>query len=267
MNHKYNDIIIPEELEEMINKTIKKSNKQFLAIVSAIAATFIIFTSSLNLSPTFAESLMDIPILSQVVSVLTFTKSSEEIESNVTYIQVDTSSDVDDYINQVIQDKVEMVLQEAQINAAEYKEAYISTGGTEAQYKEKNMSVTVDYEIYQHNDNYISFRVYSHESLAAVYASNLYFTLDLKNKLIVDLETILGHDYIDIITKSVLEQINEDARNNPDKYFDDYKADDFKVREDIDFYLNSDNQLVLVFNKYELAAGAYGRLEFIIPVQ
>ena len=57
MNKQYNDIIIPEELNIMINKTIKKKNhKKAWLSLSAIAATLLIFTTSLNVSPAFAES-------------------------------------------------------------------------------------------------------------------------------------------------------------------------------------------------------------------
>ena len=38
-----------------------------------------------------------------------------------------------------------------------------------------------------------------------------------------------------------------------------------RISEDQNFYLNSDNQLVICFDKYEVAAGAQGSPEFVIP--
>lgn len=271
MNKQYNDIIIPEELNIMINKTIKKKNhKKAWLSLSAIAATLLIFTTSLNVSPAFAESVSNMPVISHIASLLTFTTyntQSDELSGKINYPNITIDSSNDTYINETIQFQVEKVLLEAQINAEEYKEAFMSTGGTELEYKAKNMSVRVDYEIYRQDENYVSFRVYSHESLAAVYASNLYFTVDLNKQMVVTLESLLGDDYLDKITHTVLKLIKEDAGINPNKYFENYKANDFTVRKDIDFYLNDLNHLIIVFEKYEIAAGAYGRLEFEIPMK
>lgn len=272
MNKKYDDIIIPKELEIMVNNTIKteKNKKKLWTSLATTAAALIIFTTSLNVSPAFAESLKDIPVIKNIAAVLTFTSyetESEELTGNITVPEVvieDTS--IDEYINETIQTQVSKVLEEAQINAEEYKEAYIATGGTEEGFSNKNMNVSVDYEIYTQDDDYLSFHVYSHESLAAVYASNLYFTVDLKEQKLLTLEDLLGNDYINVMTTTVLEAIEKDATENPNKYFDGYKSPEFKVREDIDFYLTADHKLMIVFQKYELAPGAMGRLEFEIPM-
>jgi len=272
MNKKYDDIIIPKELEIMINNTIKreKNNKKLWTSLATTAAALIIFTTSLNVSPTFAESLKDIPVIKNIAAVLTFTSfetESEELSGNITVPEViieDTN--LDEYINETIQTQVSKVLEEAQINAEEYKQAYLDTGGTEEDFSQKNMTVSVDYEIFMQDEDYLSFRVYSHESLAAVYASNLYFTIDLKEQKLLTLEDLLGSDYTTVMTTTVLEEIEKDVTENPNKYFDGYKSPDFEVRDDIDFYLTADHKLMIVFQKYELAPGVYGRLEFEIPM-
>lgn len=272
MNKKYDNIIIPKELDFMIQKTIKKDKKrrQVIKTFTGIAAALLLFTTTLNISPSFANNLKDVPLLGGLADLLTFRSyetSSDDIKADVTLPEVHLEdTKLDDYINQIINQKVEEVLAEAEIRAAEYKEAYLDTGGTEAGYKEKNMQVIADYEIFSQDEDYLSFRVYTHESLAAVYASNLYFTLDLKNKSLLNLEDLLGSDYVNIMTQEVLEKIEADEKENPGFYFDDYKADDFKVREDIAFYMK-DKQVFIVFEKYELAPGVAGRLEFNIPLK
>lgn len=271
MNNQYNNIIIPKELDQMVKETIQKEKrkKHFITSFSAVAATLIIFTSSLNLSSTFAESMGQIPVIKDIASILTFRsyeKATEEITSDVTVPTVTIeSASIDEYINETIESKVKELLDEAQLRAEEYKEAYLDTGGTEAGYKEKNMKVTVDYELFSQDDQYLSFRVFTHETLAAVYSENLYFTIDLKEKQLVTLQDLLGHDYINIMTTSVVASIEQAVKKGETMYFEDYLSPDFKVREDIDFYIK-DHELFIVFQKYELAAGAAGRLEFNIPI-
>ncbi len=271
MNNKYNDIIIPEELNFMTNKTIKKhqKKKQVITSLTTVAATLLVFTTSLNVSSTFADTMQQIPVVKDIANVLTFRSyetETDEIKSVVTLPSVSIeSTDLDEYINEVINTEVDRILEEAQIRAEEYKEAYISTGGTEAEFKEKNMTVGVDYEVFTQDENYLSFRVYTHETLAAVYAENLYFTIDLNDRKILTLEDLLGENYVEVMTSKVVDDIKIDVNDNPNKYFENYEEADFKVRDDIDFYLK-EGKLLIVFSKYELAAGAYGRLEFEIPM-
>lgn len=270
MNNNYNKIVIPKELDLMTNKTIRKEKftRNIKRTCSIAAATLVLFTTSLNVSSTFAETMNQIPVIKDIASVLTFrsyTTSTEEITSDVTIPSVDIDqTNVDDFINEMIETEVKRILEEAQIRAEEYKDAYISTGGTEEGFKEKNMNVTVDYEIFTQDENYLSFRVFTHESLAAVYAENLYFTLDLKERKIITLEDLLGETYMDQIKSVVTESILEDSKENPNKYFEDYTQTDLIIREDLDFYIK-DNKLFVEFMKYELAAGVYGRLIFEIP--
>lgn len=270
MNIKYNNIDIPKELDFMVNKTIQKNSikRKVMIGMTSVAAAMMIFTTSLNVSSTFAETMSNIPVVKHVADLLTFRSyefKTEEITSTVTVPEISVDENLDEYVNTTINEKVETVLAEAQLRADEYKDAFISTGGTEQEYKEKNMVVEVNYEVYTQDDQYLSFRVFTHETLAAVYEENLYFTIDLKDKKVLSIQDLLGDDFVKIMTASVVAQIEEDAKENPDKYFDDYKAEDFKVRDNIDFYVQ-DSQLYIVFWKYELAPGYLGRLTFEIPM-
>jgi len=270
MNNKYNEIVIPKELDLMINKNIKKEKytRRILRTCWIAATALVLFTTSLNVSSTFADNMNRIPVIKDIASILTFrsySTSTEEISSDVTIPSVSIEdSKLDEYINTTIETEVKRILDEAQIRAEEYKDAYISTGGTEEGYKAKNMTVSVDYEVFTQDENNLSFRVYTHESLAAVYAENLYFTLDLKSQKIITLDALLGDDYRQIISEEVTKQILKDEEKNPDKYFEDYSQVDLVIREDIDFYLKN-SKLYVEFMKYELAPGVFGRITFEIP--
>lgn len=272
MTNKYENIIIPKELDIMVKNTInkEKNKRRFTASFTGVAAALLIFTTSLNVSSTFAETVSTIPVVKSIASVLTFRTyetETEELTSDVTLPSVIIEeTKLDDYINTTISSETDRILEEAQIRAEEYKDAYLSTGGSKEGYEAKNMTVSVDYEIFTQDENYLSFRVFTHETLAAVYAENLYYTVDLNARKIITLKDLLGDNYIDEVTSIVVDSIVLDATDNPNKYFDGYKSEDFKVREDLEFYIK-ENKLFVVFWKYELAAGAFGRLEFEIPMK
>lgn len=263
---KYNDILIPKELDTMINTTIqshKSHTKKKFSLIASLAAVCI-FTFSLNVSPSFAETMHQIPVIKNIANILTvrsyeFDKENIHGDVNIPSVDIEDKA-LETYINETINNKVNEVLVEAELRADEYKTAYLETGGTEEGFAEKNMNVSVDHEIYLQNDAYLSFRVFTHETLAAVYGENLYFNIDLKQQKTLALIDLLGPDYIEKITAVVKEAVKQD----PDQYFDEVKADDWQARADLSFYLNDQENVTVVFEKYELASGAMGRLEFTI---
>lgn len=40
-----------------------------------------------------------------------------------------------------------------------------------------------------------------------------------------------------------------------------------KISKEQDFYINTENKLVISFNKYEIAPGVMGIVEFVIPTE
>lgn len=275
LKYEYDNTEIPKELDKMINQTIKnnterRKKKTFNTLVSS-AAVIALLVLPLNLIPSFADNVSEIPIIGSIAKLLTiktYITKSDNIEFNVNLPAVSdlSNQEYQDKINAIIEKKVNNSLKEASIRADEYKEAYIETGGSEDGFKEKNMQVKVDYTIFSNNDNVLSFLVFSHESLAAAYAEYSYYNIDVKNNTNISLEDLLGQDYQTIITSSVLKDIEIQKKSGEIEFFDEINSKDFSVRNDIDFYINSDNKIVVIFNKYEIAPGALGRLEYIIEI-
>lgn len=265
-NNQYKNISIPKELNMIVQQSIKKNKRKRQAILSFAASLLVLFTFSvsLNVSPTFADIVEDIPVISQIASWLTFkeyTLKNEDMTKAVKQPIIVVEEDLDQYINTIIEKRVQSVLEEAELRVEEYKAAYLDTGGTIEGFKAKNMNVTVDYEILYESDDYISFRVYSHETLAAAYSENLYFTLDLKSKKNLNLLDLLGENYQIKLTDYVREII----KKHPEEYFE--LDPSFEVRQDIDFYISSPSSLNIVFDKYEIAPGAKGRIEFNYDIE
>jgi hypothetical protein len=268
---KYQNIKIPEELEPMINQTIKKEqeerrrksrNKRWIAVAAALA----VFITPLNVSQAFADTMAEIPIIGSIARVFTFRDymvESEELIAEVTIPEVAELNDqaFEDKVNAMIQEKVDHTLAEAQERAEEYKQAYLETGGTEEGYEERKIEAKVDYTVYAKNEDTLSFMLFSYDSVAAAYAEYSYFNLDVKNDREWTLSDLLGENNLASITEQVKEQMSEQGDI---VFWDEVNEPDWKVREDIDFYINKDGRVVVVFDKYEIAAGAFGRLEYEI---
>ncbi|MCM1991966.1 DUF3298 and DUF4163 domain-containing protein [Oceanirhabdus seepicola] len=280
----FESIEIPQELNEMINKTInennnqknsgnnqhKKKNKLKTGLIAGLVAGSV-FVVGLNTSATFAKTVYAAPVIGYIAKVLTFVDysfSNDLVEGEVSIPKVEglTDKELEAKINSQIQEKMNIALKEAEERAAEYKKAYIETGGTEEEYEKKKIEIKVDYEIKASNDKLLSFVITSCDSIAAAYAEYTYYNINLETDEIITLKSIFGSEYVDIITDNVLKQIEEQKNDETKVYFEDSNIiqESEKIREDIDFYINEDKNVVVVFDKYEIAPGSMGRVEFEI---
>ena len=271
---KYENIEIPKELDQMINQTIeneqkerrrKSSRKRWIAIAAAVA----LFVTPLNVSQGFADTMAEIPVLGSIAKVLTFRLYRTESQELLAEVKVPEVAEMDnqnfeDQVNALIQEKVEITLAQAQKRAEEYKKAYLETGGTEEEYEKRKIQAAVDYTVYVKSQDTLSFMLFSYDTVAAAYAEYTYYNLDLQNNREWTLEDLLGENYAGVITELVKGQMKTQIENEGMAFWDEVNAADWKVREDIDFYINEKGNPVVVFDKYEIAAGAFGRLEYEI---
>ena len=75
-------------------------------------------------------------------------------------------------------------------------------------------------------------------------------------------------DYVKVISENIKEQMRERMKKNSEDVYwlDDDEIDDFKdISKDQNFYINKNNDLVICFDKYEVAPGSSGLVEFTIP--
>ncbi len=276
LKHEYDSIQIPDELENIVNSTIKNyeknnKNKVFNRRNLALAASiFVVFTgmfvTTLNTNKSFAQSISKVPIIGSIAKLLTFKDyeiHSEVVDAEIKIPKVEGLSDkkLKQKINDEIYEKMKLGVKESEQRAIEYKEAYIETGGTEETFRK--IEVTVDYELKSVNDNVISFIVYQYESLAAAYAETYYYNIDITNNKIISIENILGKDYKKTIDENVYAQIEERKKDENNSFFEGDIGFN-GIKEAPNFYINKDGKVVVVFDKYEIAPGYMGEQEFVI---
>ena len=73
----------------------------------------------------------------------------------------------------------------------------------------------------------------------------------------------MGSDYREKVTQSVEKSIAEWDEDEKYIFFDDISIYDL-INENRSFYINEEGKIVVVFDKYEIACGAAGVLEFVI---
>ena len=287
---RYEEIPIPAELSGRVKAAIvrseekRKSQRQRIPTVrirrkhriwgtcaGMAAALVLVFTTALNTNTAFAEMAAGLPVIGAAARILTFRsyerdegdwKISVEIPS-VEMIAKDTNG-LDSALNQEIYHLCSQYADEAVERAREYKKAFMETGGTEEEWEAHDINIHVGYEIKAQTEAYLSFAVQGTENWSSAYSETKYYNIDLKDNKMVTLADVLGHDYARIADESILRQMENMEEKEGIAFWSKSEGGFTGVTDKTVFYMNEKENPVIVFDKYEIAPGAYGKLEFEI---
>lgn len=289
MKERYDQTAIPEELNVRIRQEIEMSrNKQaekrgkgrsrrikviIRSMEAAAAAACILFTAALNTSSVFAKEAGQLPVIGGLARVLTFRSYETEKDDIAVSVEIptiemiaeDTGIAVDE-INQEILARCEQYADEALRRAEEYRTAFLETGGTQEEWAQHDIKITVDYEIKQQNGDYLSFVVRGTENWTTAYSESNYYNLDLRTGKMVTLKDMLGADYVEVANESIRKQIAERQKAG-EVFFTAEEGGFAGISENAKFYINQNNRPVIVFEKYEIAPGSSGEIEFEITLE
>lgn len=260
---------VPAELEDRVQAGIRqgKANRARRAWgrrLGTVAACFVVVVGVLNLSPTVAAAAADMPVLGGLFQVLTVRSFTDENADRTLEVQQPavTGSDFAEAISAEIQKRVDDKTAEGEQMVAEYKEAFLATGGTQEEWEQHDITVSVTYEIESQTDSTVSFLVESNVSFANAYWERTYYNLDLAAGKELTLADLLGENWVSVCNDAIQAQMA--AAEDPTVYFDASAGGFTTVDETTQFYLNEAGEPVVVFSPYTVAPGAMGYVEFPI---
>ena len=278
----YDNIKIPEELHRRVEQEIEKSRAREKVIqlnrrkrwirntAAAAAAVCVVFTTALNTSTAFAEEAAQLPVIGTLARVLTF--RNYEAEKNgigvavevptIDMIQTETGIQVDE-VNQQIYDLCRQYAGEAVKRAEEYRKAFLDTGGTEEEWEAHKIQINVGYEIKSQTDQYLSFIVRGRESWTTAYSESRYYNIDVNTGKRVTLADFFGKDYVEAVNTDIREQIAQ-RKEAGEVFWTEEEGGFSGITEDAKFYVNEAGNPVIAFEKYEIAPGSSGEIEFEI---
>ncbi len=287
----YDQIIVPEELELMVEKTLeetimktKKTNPIMKFIkwaTTAAAALLLCFTVGLNTSESFAMGMAELPIIGTVAKVLTVRPYHTVEDDTVTDVEVpevivdNASEDVENAIidvNAEIQSIVDEFTAQKQQEIDEYKEAFLSTGGTDEEWAENEPAINVGYEVKYQSESKLSLLLEGYMTLYSSSDERHFYNLDLVTGEELTLTDLLGEDAYTYAADCVKAQMKERAAADDTLTYwgvtDENDGMEFiGVTEETPFYLNEAGNVVISYNKYDVAPGFMGIQEFEIPAK
>ncbi len=258
---------IRREQKEGLHMKMKRKHFWRTCGIAAACAVFC-FTAGLNASPAFAQEMSKLPLIGSISKVLTFrvydyTLSEDGESITVTMPQIDDTAESAQTANDAIQKIVAEYEAQAQEDIAAYKEAFLATGGTEEEFAAKQITADIFYDIKSETEDRVSFVLYAQQNWNSSTAQQYYYNIDLQQDREITLQDLLGEDYIAIANEQIEAAIAADSSG---LFFSKEEGGFDTVTDESHFYINEAGNPVIVFDQYEIAAGAAGMPEFeILP--
>lgn len=266
----YEEIDIPEELDSIVKASIQEAKRKrikkrpvFRNSFIGVAAAAALFIGSINVSPAFAKSMVNMPILGSIVEVFTVQQLTVDED---TY-QADVTTPV---ITGLEDEELQAALNEKY--AVENKELFEQFEKEIAELKEAgggHLGVDAGYEVLTDNDRILSIMRYQVNTVGSSSTTMRYDTIDKVDNVLITLPSLFKDDsYIEAINTYIAGEMERQmAEDEMISYFinDDYAEGFTTIKPDQNFYITDNQKLVLSFDKYEVAPGYMGIVTFEIP--
>lgn len=271
LRRKYDEIEIPKELDDVVQAALKKrrTKRRTAKWSIGIAAAALLFLTSVNVSPTIAQALSEVPIVGEVVKVVTITQFAEEDDQLSADIKVPSVTDLED---KELEDRLNKeYLEEGKELYKEFEDRMESTKDGESGY----YAISSDFEVKIDNEQILVLERYVERISASSSTIIQYDTIDKKNEILLSLPALFNDDsYIQIISENIKDQMREQMNADPDKIYwvEDAGLEDFghffeEIQAKQQFYINHEGKLVISIDQYVVAPGYMGTVEFIIPTE
>ncbi|CAM3179454.1 DUF3298 domain-containing protein [Paenibacillus lupini] len=272
LKRQYSEIPVPEGLDIIVEEAYRKHiHKKMLRIrwISATAAIVTLFISALNISPSFANASSKWPVIGPLAKVLTIREYKVNESSYKAHIQVPAISDLGDKsLENQLNDKYSVESKRLYTEFMVEVEDLKKNGGGEA-------GVESGYVVKTDTDRLLCVGRYVVNTVGSSSTTFKYDTVDKENHVLITLSSLFKDEqYIEIISNNIKEQMIARMKQNKNLFFwvsgnGQQESDmNFKsIEKDQNFYINHDNKLVISFDKYAVAPGSMGIIEFVIPTE
>ncbi len=260
----YKNVPIPNELNKRVESALqiqskKKSHWLAWSTCSALAVC-LLFSIVVMTNSTVANAMRNVPILNHVIAVVTGSQLKEKTEKTEASI---TTPEIKGLSNDAFAKQINNTyIQTSEELYKEYKD-YVSKKG-------EHYSVTSYYDTLVNTDKLLVVRFTVEKTMASSYVQNEYITLDKESQKLVRLDDLFKDDDYAVILQNYITTLMKEemsAKNSDKIYWDEHELVPILTKEYFEnhFYIDRNNELVIIFDEYDVAPGYMGPISFVIP--
>lgn len=270
LKKEYDDIPVPPQAKARMLQGIKQAKQEkkrgthlkiFKSTGVTAAAAMAAITLLANLTPTTANAMEKLPVISSIAKVVTFRTfedQKEGYEAKVEIPQVTLDGRAETAVNKSIQAYADELI-------AQYEQQLAEDQG------QGHYALDSSYRVVTDTDKYLSIRIDTTVAMASGAQYVKIFTINKATGSVLTLNDLLQHnsDLLNAVSDNIKEQMTAQMKADENvMYFlnSDVPDTDFTgLKGTESFYLNESGQLVITFDEYEVAPGYMGAVEFTIP--
>ena len=256
---------IDETLNSLEDNNEKKKIKPMwkYGLNFAIAMAILSFIVLPNLSPEIAYAMQEIPIVGNIVKVITiknyFDKDgNRELDVEIPNIKNDDNSvsESNEYVNKDVNELTQRSIDEF------YAE----------EDPENHLFVKIESDVIENSKNWFTLRLTINETAGSSDLKYKYYHIDKKTDNIVNLgDLFINENYKNEISEEIKKQMISRMKADEEViYWIDEEFEEWSFRaidNNQNFYFSKDGNIIIVFDKYEVGPGSTGTPEFEIDKQ
>lgn len=234
----------------------------------AVAAALLALVIVPNISGEAAYAMEQIPILGSVIKAVTIREyqyESERFSADIKEVQLEHGGDTENVKTDESIATINESLEEMTNRLIDRFEEQLELG-------ESYGGIYVDHEVITDTDSWFTLRMNVSEVAGSGTQYQYYYHIDKTTGEIASLRNLFkdGADYITPISENIKKQMRDEMKADEMKvYWVDSKDEAIgfqfeTIKEDQNFYLNDNGQIVICFDEYEVAPGYMGLVEFVI---
>ena len=258
------------EEANMANRRENSKKKMIRFGAAAIVGAFMILP---NTSASIAHAMEQIPIIGQLVEVVTFRDYSYETDRNVADIEVPEIKLDEQVADSEVQEKLERSAEEINAEIQKITDKLIEEFEANLEYEEGYQDIVVKSEILATETDYFTLKLICYQGAGSGYQWNYYYTIDLNTGERLRLKDIFqeGADYITPISENIKAQMQAQMDADEQVYYwlnDEIEEWNFKaITDETSFYMNDKGNVVIGFDEGDVAPMYMGAVEFEIPAE
>lgn len=259
------DLEVPSYVSKMIEDTLENLpekehklqiygyQKNWGVIAASITVFLLVFMP--NISVTYAQTIAEVPIIGDIVKVFTIRKDiyedeHHELVANIPKIEDDNNLEGVVLINQEVDELASAIIQKF------YDEIELSKDGYG--------SIYIDYEVLTNDASWFTLKLNVNEVAGSSDSYAKFYHIDRTRGDYVQLKDILSEDGIKKVEEYLQMVIKTQMEQDESLVYDIDEGVEL-LNGESNFYFNENKELVIVYNKYDIAPGYMGCPEFVIP--
>lgn len=271
----YRNIPVPKNMEEKLNKSLRDAGKAHKFRIPSIAAAAMIAVVLLpNTGAGIAYAMGSIPVVGKLFQAVTFRNYQYEDDRFHADVQIPqiTAKDLDPGQQSTgTFGELEETIEQINFDIEETTKHLIAEFESSATLGESYNDLVIRHETVTDDEHYFALKLFIYQGAGSGTQSCKVYTIDKASGKQIQLGDLFREDsdYNSRISENIREQMRaavaEDAGNTywvdrEDKPDMNWKG----LTAEQDFYFDTDGNLVLAFDEYEVAPGFMGAQEFTV---